>query len=196
MIKFNLKAEIEPYKIFLANYKLAEAASQTNIEAACLSTCTDTKIPRSRFVNIKYINDDEIIFFSNYQSPKARDIAANNHVALNFLWNAINVQVRIQGIAHKLDENRSDNHWKLRKYEKNILAISSNQSSQISSYTKIKDKYKEFAKDNLLDRPSYWGGYVIVPSYFEIWEGHESRINKRLAFKLSGNAWESFYLEP
>lgn len=196
MIKFNLKNDIEPYNIFLANYKLAEAASQLNIEAACLSTCSNTKVPHSRFINIKYINDDEFIFFSNYQSSKAKDIEFNNNVSLNFLWNSINVQIRIQGIALKLDKNRSDEHWNLRESKKNILAVSSNQSSQISSYIKIKDRYNEFAKHDSLERPSYWGGYVIVPSYFEIWKGHKSRINKREAFRLSNNDWISFYLEP
>ena len=71
-------------------------------------------LPTSRFINIKYINNDEFIFFSNYKSSKAEDIDANKNVSLTFFWNSINVQIRIQGVVEKLDEYRSDAHWKLR----------------------------------------------------------------------------------
>jgi|TARA_B100001063_G_scaffold243930_1_gene275596 pyridoxamine 5'-phosphate oxidase len=196
VIKFNLKKNIEPYEIFLKNYKLAELASQGNIEAACLSTCSSKKIPHSRFINIKYINDNEFIFFSNYQSLKAEDIQDNNNVALTFYWNSINLQIRIQGIVNKLDKKRSNDHWKLRQNEKNILSISSNQSSKISSYSKVEEKYKKYANQDFLNRPNYWGGYIIVPDYFEIWQGHKSRINKREVFKFVNDSWENFFLEP
>jgi pyridoxamine 5'-phosphate oxidase len=196
MIRFNINKKIEPYKIFLDKYKAAETASQKNIEAACLSTCSTNNTPNSRFINIKYINNDEFIFFSNYKSSKAEDIDANKNVSLTFFWNSINVQIRIQGVVEKLDEYRSDAHWKLREDDKNILSISSNQSSKIASYNDVIGKYKESSKHNILKRPCYWGGYVIIPNYFEIWQGHKSRINKREAFELKDDNWKSFCLEP
>lgn len=196
MIKFHLQDNLEPYKIFYKKYKEAQAASQQNIEAACLSTCSNKKIPHSRFVNIKYVNDNEFIFFSNYESLKAQDIINNNNVSLVFFWSATNIQIRIQGIVHKLDEHRSDKHWMFRQKEKNILAIASNQSSKIASYKDVQKKYKEYATSDLTKRPDYWGGYVVVPHYFEIWEGNKSRINKREAYELSSSNWSYFILEP
>lgn len=196
MISFNLSKDIIPYNIFLDMYMLAQRASQKNIEAACFSTCSDKKIPHSRFINIKYINDNEFIFFSNYQSLKAQDIQSNNNVALTFFWSSINVQIRIQGTISKLDDNRSNDHWKLRQNQKNILSISSNQSSPIASYSKVKKKYEEFSNHDLSNRPNYWGGYAIIPNYFEIWQGHESRINKREVFELCDDNWKNFFLEP
>lgn len=196
MIKFNLIKDIAPYKIFYDMYEMAESASQRNIEAACFSSCSDEKIPHSRFINIKYVNDNEIIFFSNYQSAKANDIRSNKNVALTFFWNSINVQIRIQGTISKLDEKRSDKHWKLRKNEKNILAMSSHQSLPIASYEKVKKNYEKFVNHDLSDRPNYWGGYVVFPNYFEIWQGHDSRINKREIFEFCNDSWNSFFLEP
>lgn len=196
MIKFQLQDNLEPYKIFHKKYKEAEAASQQNIEAACFSTCSDKKIPHSRFINIKYVNDNEFIFFSNYESLKAEDINHNNNVSLTFFWSSTNVQIRIQGLAHKLDGFRSDKHWFLREKEKNILAIASNQSSKIASYENVQKKYKEFTTFDLTKRPNYWGGYVVVPYYFEIWQGHKSRINKREVYEIYNGNWNNFTLEP
>ena len=197
MIKFNLRKNIEPYEVFLKNYKLAESASQGNIEAACLSTCSSKKIPHSRFINIKYINDNEFIFFSNYQSLKAEDIQDNNNVALTFYWNSTNTQIRVEGNIMKLDEDSSNKHWMQRNRDKNALAISSDQSSPSINFEKIIEDYQYVLNvPGSLQRPDYWGGYIIIPNYFEFWTGHKSRLNNRKVFEINNGSWKSKILQP
>jgi pyridoxine/pyridoxamine 5'-phosphate oxidase len=84
-----------------------------------------------------------------------------------------------------------------RSEEKNALAISSNQSKPINSYTQVKENYnKSLKNDNLKKCPEFWGGYSFTPYYFEFWEGHELRLNKREAYKKSDDSWEHLILQP
>jgi pyridoxine/pyridoxamine 5'-phosphate oxidase len=84
-----------------------------------------------------------------------------------------------------------------RSEEKNALAISSSQSKQIDSYSKVKENYnKSLKNDNLKKCPDYWGGYSFTPYYFEFWEGHESRINKREVFEKIDGVWKHSFLQP
>tara|TARA_Y100000746_G_C15380685_1_gene398094 strand:- start:144 stop:737 length:594 start_codon:yes stop_codon:yes gene_type:complete len=197
MIIFNKDNMEAPYKEFIQRYKNAEKANQANIEAACLSTISAQIHPHSRYINIKYINNNEIIFFSNYRSAKAIDIVSNQNIALNFFWSSINTQIRIEGVITKLSASRSDDHWNIRSKYKNALAISSNQSSVIESYDEIKVNYESTLNStDLSKRPKYWGGYIIKPNYFEFWEGHKSRINKRNIYKKDKTSWNQYYLQP
>lgn len=197
MIVFNtLNMEI-PFHEFIKFYKYAESVHQLNIEAACLSTVADQAKPHARFINIKYINNNEIIFFSNYTSIKAADIESNQNVALNFFWNSANIQIRIEGIIKKLSEKRSNDHWETRSKHKNALAISSNQSSATKSYKEVINNYEKVLNSyDVLKRPKYWGGYVIKPIYFEFWQGHDSRINKREVYEKVSHNWKHFIIQP
>ena len=183
----------EPYKKFLYLYHKAASFNQISIEAVCLSTINLTnKSAHSRFVNIKYLDNKNFIFFTNYNSNKAKEINTSSKIALNFFWSSINTQIRIEGKIQKLDEQLSDEHFRNRDNKKNALAISSNQSEKIDSYENIKKNYEiQIEKTNeLTKRPNYWGGYTITPYYFEFWEGNEARVNKREAFKLSKGIWK------
>lgn len=197
MIDFDTKKMDLPFTKFLKFYKNAEKSLQPNIEAACLSTISTKHKPHSRFINIKYINKNEFIFFSNYNSNKAEDIDFNNNIALNFFWNTTQTQIRVEGKIFQLSGEKSDNHWKNRSKYKNALAISSMQSSLTYSYEKVVSKYETTLKEmDLSIRPSYWGGYSIHPIYFEFWKGNKSRINKRTVFKKIGDEWEEYVLQP
>ena len=91
----------------------------------------------------------------------------------------------------------SDKHFKIRSEEKNALAISSDQSKYIDSYESVINGYKESLEfGNLKECPDFWGGYSFTPYYFEFWEGHSSRLNKRDAFKKDGNFWHHSILQP
>ena len=197
MISFGLKNAQEPYLQFKSLYDAASKTSHRNIEAACLSSISVDNRPHSRFINIKYINDEEFIFFSNYQSSKAKDFLFNDNVALTFYWNSTNTQIRIEGNITKLDEDRSNKHWMQRNRDKNALAISSDQSSSSINFKKIIEEYQYVLKaPGSLQRPDYWGGYLIIPNYFEFWTGHKSRLNNRKAFKINNGSWESKILQP
>lgn len=200
MIKIDSKYLSPPIIKFKSLYDQALGLNQNQIEAA--SICTINKqdgFPESRYVNIKYIKNNNFIFFTNYLSNKGRDIKSNNKCSCLFFWDSINVQIRIKGIINKTDKAFSDNHFKNRSYEKNILSISSSQSQLIHSYDAVKSKYKKIFNENFgknLKRPNFWGGYQLIPNYFEFWLGDENRINKREVFKLNKGKWEKHFLEP
>ncbi len=199
MIKFNDLNESKPYKIFKEKYEEAELNNQKNIEAILISSfCKKSNEVDARYVNLKYIQNDQWIFFTNYESPKAIQFENHSQICAVFYWNSINTQIRIKADIKKTHKDFSDEHFNNRSHEKNILAISSRQSSRIDSYLDVQKKYNErYTKEKLkLSRPSYWGGFSFKPYYFEFWEGHESRLNKRLEFTLKENQWKSYYLEP
>lgn len=186
-----------PYLKFYDCYKEALAMNQDYIEAICVSSQYDNKVD-SRFVNLKFIIDDQWIFFSNYRSPKGIQIENNNDISCIFFWNKTNTQIRIKAKAKKTEASFSDSYFKNRDYKKNALAISSKQSVKTDSYDDILSKYKEVLKyhEDLGKRPDYWGGFSFTPYYFEFWQGHQSRINKREVFEKNSDDWEQYFLQP
>lgn len=198
MINIKNIEKSEPYKLFMNKYKKAIENNQKYIEAAVISSF-DKKNNEvdCRFVNIKYIENNEWTFFSNYQSPKAKQFKNHNQISVAFFWNSLNIQIRMKSIVYKSSEHFSDSHFNGREKNKNALAISSMQSSQIEKYEDVLEKYNEILQSNEnLERPNYWGGYTFKPYYFEFWEGHDSRINKREAFELKESSWRRFILQP
>lgn len=188
-----------PFLKFENLYKRALELKQNNIEAICISSFNKkTNEVSSRFVNLKYLRKNEFIFFSNYESKKADDFYTHNQVSGLFFWNILNIQIRIKFNIKKTEKIFSDEHFKKRSNKKNALAISSMQSKKIVSYENVIEKYNTSFKkiSNETERPLYWGGYTLKPYYFEFWDGHESRINKREVFELYGTEWSSYFLEP
>tara|TARA_Y100000385_G_scaffold290665_1_gene364819 strand:- start:3990 stop:4586 length:597 start_codon:yes stop_codon:yes gene_type:complete len=198
MIKFiNINQEA-PYLVFKELYDESIKVKQKNIEAICISSFSKKNNEvNSRFVNLKVVNNKEFIFFSNYKSPKSLDFNEHNQISGIFYWNKINVQIRLKAYIKKTSKEFNQAYFLKRDSKKNALAISSNQSSVIKSYKDVKKKYlKSYANGDLKNCPQYWGGYSFTPYYFEFWEGHEFRLNKREAYELNNNQWIHSYLEP
>ena len=198
MIEFiNLSGE-EPYALFKKNYHKAKNAGQKNIEAIVISTFNkEIKEVDSRFVNIKIIDNHKFIFFTNYNSPKAIAFDSFDQISAIFYWSSINTQIRMKAMINKTTKNFNNEYFKKRNKEKNALAISSNQSKPSTSYNEIVSKYENIKKTkNLLKCPDYWGGFSFIPYYFEFWEGHKSRVNKRVIFDKTHLDWNRSFLEP
>ena len=200
MIMINIEniENSEPCKLFVEYYQKALKNNQANIEAAVISSFNkDANEVNSRFVNIKYIQDNIWTFFSNYKSTKASDFDNHSQISVLFFWSTINIQIRIKSNIFKSSKNFSDKHYKSRDMLKNVLAHSSMQSKPIESYEKVLEKYDSTLKKNKFsNRPDYWGGYSFTPYYFEFWDGHESRINKREVFEKIDGLWNQSYLQP
>ena len=198
-IKFIEIHQSEPYQKFLYFYNKANNQNQPNIEAVSISSY-DSKLKEvnSRLVNLKYIKNDNWIFFSNYHSPKSIEFKMHNQVSALLFWNAINVQIRIKAIIEKTPTIFSDEHFLKRSFKKNASAISSNQSQKIRSYQDVVKNYDEVYrnKSHGKQRPSYWGGYSFKPYVFEFWEGKNSRLNKRNQYEFINNKWLNSILEP
>lgn len=193
----NLNQET-PYLIFENRYKDAKKASQKNIEAICISSYSKSKDEvSSRFVNLKKINGKNFIFFSNYNSPKAQDFSDNSKISAVFFWNNTNVQIRLKALIKKTSDSFNEEYFKNRDKNKNALAISSQQSKFIDSFKSVKENYnKSLINDNLEKCPNYWGGFSFTPYYFEFWEGHNSRLNKRDVYEMQKNQWVHHILQP
>ena len=198
MIQFkNLNQEM-PYLLFKAKYDEALNLGQNGIEAISVSTYeSKTNEVDSRYVNLKFITNDEFIFFSNYDSPKASSFISHNQIAVLVYWQSINVQIRMKAKIKKTPNEYNQKYFSDRSEKKNALAISSNQSKPINSYSQVKKNYKQSLETADLKKcPEYWGGYSFIPYYFEFWEGHQSRLNKRDVYKLNGQDWIHSILQP
>ena len=198
MIQFNnLHPEI-PYQFLKEKYDEALNAGQRGIEAISISSFNkNISEVDSRYVNLKFISNDEFIFFSNYDSPKALSFNSHNQIAALVYWPSINVQIRMRAKIKKTSNDYNQNYFFDRSKEKNALAISSKQSKPIDTYDQVKENYsKSLNNDDLKKCPEFWGGYSFTPYYFEFWEGHESRLNKREVFEKNDDSWKHFILQP
>ena len=198
MIKFNNINQEIPYKIFEEKYNKSLQAQQKNIEAICISSYSKEKSEvNARFVNLKFIDNKEFIFFSNYKSPKSQDFTSHNQITGLIYWSSIDVQIRIKANIKRTSKKYNQAYFSKRSSKKNALAICSNQSSVINSYEDMQKNYEHsLSQDNLKKCPDYWGGFSFTPYYFEFWEGHESRLNKRQVFYKEGDSWSSLILQP
>jgi|TARA_B100001939_G_C16871550_1_gene586681 pyridoxamine 5'-phosphate oxidase len=196
--------DIEDSKPFHELKKLYENACKHNqdyVEAMCIGSYSlRNKEISSRFVNLKFIKNNEFYFFSNYNSPKSLDFKNHSQITSTFFWSRINSQIRIKGKIFTADKDISDKHFLSRSIEKNALAISSKQSEKISSYNEVINNYEStlnFLKNSKeLNRPDYWGGFYFIPYYFEFWIGNKYRINQRKEFFHGDNGWEENILQP
>ena len=188
-----------PHIKFLDLYNKAIQKKQRGIEAIAISSYDKSSNEvESRFVNLKYISENEWIFFSNYQSPKAMQFKSHDQISALFYWGAINTQIRLKAKINKTPIEFSDNHFQSRTKEKNALAISSNQSQPIDSFDSVKENFQITlaSMGSQSQRPEYWGGYSFIPYYFEFWEGHENRLNKRQVFHQEDGSWRETLLQP
>jgi NAD(P)H-hydrate epimerase len=201
LIHFINTEKSDPYKYIQKYYYQALEANQKNIEAISISSLNKTlNEVNSRYVNLKYVKEDRWFFYTNYNSPKAFEFENHNQVSCIIFWNNINIQIRIKALIEKANDSESDNYFLNRSIKKNALAISSNQSKKISSYKKVEDNYKntleKINQKGLIGRPKSWGGYFLVPYYFEFWKGEENRLNQRVEYIRKKNEWKRSFLQP
>lgn len=198
MINFIELSRQVPYIIFKEKYDAALAAGQKSIEAISISSFNTKKHEvDSRFVNLKFIKNDEFIFFSNYNSPKAASFSSHNQIAALVYWPSINTQIRIRAKIKKTSSDFNQKYFFSRSEEKNALSISSNQSQPISSYEQVKENYnKSFKGDDLKECPDYWGGFSFKPYEIEFWKGDKFRLNRRDLYLKKDKNWSHTILEP
>mgnify|MGYP001337492460 FL=1 len=198
MITFNNLSSEAPYLILKEKYDQALFADQKIIEAMSISSfSSDLSEVNARFVNLKFVNNKEFIFFSNYNSPKSKEFKSHAQITALIFWNSINVQIRMKALVVKTSKAFNQEYFKGRDKTKNALAISSNQSVQIESYEDVTKNYNDSLKSaNLENCPDYWGGYSFTPFYFEFWEGHKSRLNKRDVYEFENKVWKHYFLQP
>ena len=199
MISFINPSLEKPYILFQSLYQKALDNGQRGVEAISVSSFNKgANEVEARYVNLKYIDVNEWIFFSNYNSPKAHQFESHNQVSVLIYWESINTQIRMKAKIFKTSSEFSDKHFQGRTKEKNALAISSNQSQVIDSFDEVTKNFNETLEimTSETPRPDFWGGYSFIPYYFEFWQGHKNRLNKRQVFKLQDDQWKEQLLQP
>lgn len=198
MIKIINCSNQTPFSRFKKEFNDAKNLNQEMIQAMCISSYSrKIKEVNSRFVNLKFVKEKDFIFFSNYDSTKAKEFKDSNKISAIFYWNKTNTQIRIKGIISKTSRDFNLKYFALRSANKNALAISSNQSKHIDSFEDVVKKFELVkSKNDLTKCPEHWGGFKIRPYCFEFWKGHKSRLNKRDAYEFNGERWIHSFLQP
>ena len=169
--------------------------------AMILSTASAGRV-QSRTVLLKGLDERGLIFYTNYESAKGRELADNPQCALLFLWLELERQIRIEGRAERIPSAESEAYFQSRPRSSQIAAWASPQSAAISDRAALEDKVAEitetFKHDEVLPLPPFWGGFVVVPDRFEFWQGRESRLHDRIVYEriVGASNWALKRLAP
>lgn len=190
----------DPIKQFEKWWNEATHSNIEEVNAMTLATSTSTGKPSARIVLLKGFDKNGFVFFTNYNSHKAAEIAENAQVALVFFWKELERQVRIEGTVVKASNEDSDTYFDSRPEGSKIGAWASPQSKIIASREVIETNMKEIQNNfggKEIERPDFWGGYVVKPVLIEFWQGRSSRLHDRLQYnRCENNTWKIQRLAP
>jgi pyridoxamine 5'-phosphate oxidase len=188
-----------PFTQFDIWFEDAKKIGLKDSNAMNVASASKDGMPSSRMVLLKSYDENGFVFYTNYTSRKSKEIIDNPNVALNFFWDALERQVRVEGKIQKVDPVISDKYYDSRSRLSQLGAHASNQSQTIESYEVITNKLailEERYEGKKIPRPEHWGGFVIIPETIEFWQGHEGRIHDRLKFQKEGAGWKINRLSP
>lgn len=189
-----------PFQQFEVWLQQAVTSQIPDPTAMVLATVDAEGQPDQRIVLLKQMDEQGFVFYTNYTSKKARDIAVNAKVSLHFPWHMMERQVRINGTASRLSTVESLKYFVSRPPESQLAAWASQQSSRISSRRFLLDQFermKEKFADGKIPLPDFWGGYRVVPNRFEFWQGGASRLHDRFEYlQAAPGCWDIGRLAP
>ena len=189
----------DPFALFDRWFAEAKAGEPNDPEAMAIATATPDGSPSVRMVLLKGHGPDGFRFFTNYESRKGEEIAANSNVALLFHWKSLRRQVRIEGEARPCEPAQADAYFASRSREAQLGAWASDQSRPLPNrktfearYAEVKQRFK--GKD--VPRPPHWSGYVVIPRAIEFWTDQPHRLHERRLFTRTGDGWTEGLLYP
>ena len=165
-----------------------------------MATANKDGRPAARMVLLKGVDERGFIFFSQYESPKGRDLEENPQAALVFYWSELERQVCVSGVVRKVPREESEAYFKTRPKGSRLAAWVSRQSEIVSNREVLEKKFSQLATqyaNGQVPLPPYWGGYVLSPTRFEFWQGRPSRLHDRFLYtKQSDGRWLIERLAP
>ncbi|KAK9503961.1 hypothetical protein O3M35_010411 [Rhynocoris fuscipes] len=196
-----LVSKDDPFKQFHSWFEIVKGTKEIiEPNAVCIATADKNAVPSARMVLLKGYGPDGFEFFTHYTSRKGKEMDENPKAALLFYWDILHRQVRIEGNVKKLPIENADQYFKSRPVPSQIGSAASDQSKVVPNRDYLINKSKELEKiyeeTGDVKRPPQWGGYLIVPEYFEFWQGQSDRVHDRICYKKNETGWECFRLAP
>jgi pyridoxamine 5'-phosphate oxidase len=188
----------DPIVQFRAWLDEAVEAGVREPDAMTVATASLSGVPSARTVSLRGLDDRGFAFYTNYRSPKARDLEENPRAALVFHWREVERQVRAAGPVTRLSREESEAYWRKRPLGSRISALISPQSEVVATRGELEAAYaaaaEQFGDD--LPLPESWGGYVVTPVELELWEGQPNRLHDRVRYRRADDSWRLERLAP
>lgn len=196
-----LEADIHPDPIqqFQAWFDQAVEANLLEPNAMTLATASPNGTPSARIVLLKGVDQRGFVFYTNYNSQKGQELAANPQAALVFLWGELERQVRVAGAVEKIADQETEAYFNSRPHSSQLGAWASDQSCVIPNREGLEQRLTDLTEqyqDQAVPRPLHWGGFRVIPQAIEFWQGRPSRLHDRLRYRLEADHWIVERLSP
>lgn len=193
-------APATPFALFAQWILEAENANLVEPSAMTLATATREGIPDARMVLLRGFDERGFVFYTNYESRKAAELAENPLAALVLYWGPLTRQIRIEGTVATLTPEESDAYFRSRPFGHKLGALASPQSQVIPDREFLEDRLQKllanYPSDADVPRPAHWGGYRVAPHAIEFWQGRANRLHDRLRYRKKGDGWIIERLAP
>jgi len=191
--------DADPIRQFRLWFDQALAAGLAEPNAMTVATATLDGRPSARMLLIKGVDERGFVFFTNYESRKGQELAGNPYAALVFYWAELERQVRIEGAVERVAPAESDAYFHSRPLGSQLGAAASHQSQVLTSRAELEQRIANLAAahaDHKLPRPQHWGGFRVVPTQFEFWQGRPNRLHDRIRYDQAKGVWKITRLYP
>jgi pyridoxamine 5'-phosphate oxidase len=187
-----------PFQQFKIWFENVIAANIVEPNAMTLATADKNGFPSARVVLLKEFNESGFIFYTNYLSRKGKEISENPYAAILFWWKELERQVRIEGKIEKISRKLSEEYFKQRPLKSRYGALASNQSEVVENREVLEKRFTKLEKQFVDNPPTpeSWGGYQLIPTKFEFWQGRENRLHDRICYVKNKNDWKIYRLQP
>ncbi len=193
-----------PFEQFDNWFQQALKSEVMEANAMAIATADKFARPSLRMVLLKgFTSEQGFFFYTNYQSRKGKELLENPHASILFYWDVLERQIRIEGKVEKMTEAASNQYFQSRPKKSQIGAIASPQSSILASRKELDDQVEQleqqYESSESIERPDYWGGFVLIPHTFEFWQGRSNRLHDRFQYRLestNNKHWKIDRLAP